>query len=138
MDDDDGNNKATSTEGMESELAEMAAGQPISLSSKDPAFFGLPPIEEWGAPVFVRFRNGSKININVKGDEGFCNFSTPLFEGKLSFCIADLQNSDMQSILRIAVLITRRWLKISSRSWKASSWKMLLARRHYVMREPLS
>jgi len=98
LDDDDGNNKATSTEGMESELAEMAAGQPISLSSKDPAFFGLPPIEEWGAPVFVRFRNGSKININVKGDEGFCNFSTPLFEGKLSFCIADLQNSDMQSI----------------------------------------
>ena len=76
----------------------MAAGLPVNLSSKDPEFFGLPPIEDWGAPVFVRFRNGSKIDINVKGDEGFCDFSTSLFEGKLSFSIADLQNSDMQSI----------------------------------------
>jgi len=92
---DDKNNKGTSTEGMEQELAEMTGSK---LSPKEPAYYGLPPVKEWGGPVFVRFKNRDKIEVNIKGDEGFCEFSTPLFEGILSFSIADLVNSEMQSI----------------------------------------
>lgn len=92
-----------------SEETQIPATTIVPTAELTPEHLNLPPISSWPAhPVYARFNQnvhhggkglgGATIPINIRGDSGFVEFETDLFKGKLSLSIADLENSEMQSI----------------------------------------
>jgi len=93
--------RATSTASLDSELGLHSNKETIIPSgAMSPRDLKLPDVTDWPTrPVYARFNQTHEpIPINIRGDEGFVEFETELFKGKLSLSIADLENSQMQSI----------------------------------------
>ena len=95
---------ATSCKAAQDDSAFTEAAEVVPTESQGPMHFGLPECTDWPhRPIFCRFNKQhhgveSEIPINKMGSEGFAEFETSLFKGRISLAVADIADSELQSI----------------------------------------